>query len=355
MIPNYYYMLQRIPYAAKVADLIYTKFFNSQTYADPWLLKDADGYRLFFLYSQETGSWWWKHSEIHSAFSSDLKIWHHHGAILKPSDGDAWDSGRICAGCTYKENGIYYLFYSGAGTEKDVMNEAIGLAISQDGINWARYSEQEFLKPSLDNPYYDTYKRSWNNEYYYHFQWRDPYIIKDDQTGKYYMFMSGFLKNSNNSHFRGCVGLAVADTITGPYELLPPVTVPFIGEKPHFFTYEMERPQVIFKNGKYHLFFSTWKHAINPEWLEEVGRPNLTDSSLYHYVADCITGPYQPINSIPIVVNSPKTGLYATNLALSDGNTDDYFVYGWRPNAFDIHLTTAYQVSWDVDRVAVIL
>ncbi|MEB3216743.1 MAG: glycoside hydrolase family 68 protein [Nostocales cyanobacterium 94392] len=353
MLPNYYCYLQSIPKAAQLADRFYQKFVNFQTFADPWLLKDDGGYRLFFLYSPDKGPWWWKTSEIHSAFSTDLKHWQVFKAILKPSSEGNWDSGRICAGCTYKEDGIYYLFYSGAGNGKDVMNEAIGLATSQDGVHWQRYSEKEFLKPNPDNPYYDTYKRDWFGEYYDHFQWRDPYILKDNQTEKYYMFMSGFMKHSDNSHYRGCIGLAMADKIIGPYQLLPPVSVPLIGKGLHFFSYEMERPQVIYKNGKYHLFFSTWKHAINPEWLEEVGNPDINDSCLYHYVANAITGPYQPISQIPIVQNSSKTGLYATNLALLPDSIDNYFVYGWRPTACDIHISTNYRVNWEPNSIKV--
>lgn len=51
----------------------------------------------------------------------------------------------------------------------------------------------------------------------------------------------------------------------------------------------------------------------------------LNDSCLYHYVASHITSPYQPISQVPIVQNSSKTGLYATNLALLPNSVDNYF------------------------------
>ncbi|MGC1393338.1 MAG: hypothetical protein WA828_03575, partial [Coleofasciculaceae cyanobacterium] len=84
---------------------------------DPWLLKDGDIYRLYYLKGLEGQTPWWTISSICGAISQDLENWQDLGILLEPNPANDWESGRICAGCTYQENGIYYLFYSAGGKE----------------------------------------------------------------------------------------------------------------------------------------------------------------------------------------------------------------------------------------------
>ncbi|MEW5858503.1 MAG: family 43 glycosylhydrolase, partial [Cyanobacteriota bacterium] len=238
---------------------------------DPWILKDGDVYRLFYLRGLEGQNPWWKISKICGAISTDMKHWQDLGTILDLEPANYWESGRIYAGCAYKEEDTYYLFYSGGGTEGvHLKDEAIGLATSQDGLHFSRYSSGYPLKPDDDNPWYG--RCNWIG----HLHWRDPYIFKDDKTGKYYMFICASGRTPGN--FQGCIGLAVADKITGPYEILPPaVKVPMEAANEWPF-YHMERPQVIYKNGKYNLFFSCFKMFMNPKWLKKVNSKRVTNS-----------------------------------------------------------------------------
>jgi len=81
---------------------------------DPWLLKDDDHYRLFYLSGNPDQDPLWKTGWIGGAVSSDLKHWQNQGPVLEPSPEQPWESGRIFAGNCYKEDGHYYLFYSAA-------------------------------------------------------------------------------------------------------------------------------------------------------------------------------------------------------------------------------------------------
>lgn len=307
---------------------------------DPWILKDGDVYRLFYLRGVEGANPWWTTSKICGAISTDLYNWQDLGTILEPELNNDWESGRISAGCAYKENDTYYLFYSAGGKEfPHNKNEAIGLATSQDGLHYSRYSQDYLLRPEDDDPWYG--RSSWTQ----HYHWRDPYIFKDDKTGKYYMFICASSRASGN--FQGCVGLASADEISGPYKLLPPVVEAPADAADYWPYYHLERPQVIYKDGKYHLFFSCFKMLMNPKWLQQVKHKRITSSSLYWYISDHITGPYQPVHEDEYIVKgSEKTGMYGTNFLQVSTNPDKYIAYGWYHRLHTLEISPAFSVIW---------
>ena len=51
---------------------------------DPWVLKDGDQYRLFYLSGNPDEDPWWKTGWIGGAVSSDLRQWQHLGPVLPP-------------------------------------------------------------------------------------------------------------------------------------------------------------------------------------------------------------------------------------------------------------------------------
>lgn len=307
---------------------------------DPWILKDGDVYRLFYLEGLEGQIPWWTISKICGAISTDLEHWQDLGTLLEPNPANDWESGRVCAGCTYKEDGVYYLFYSAGGKEPPhLRNEAIGLATSTDGLHFSRYSHHPLLIPDNDDPWYG--RSNWTG----HFHWRDPYIFKEEQTGKYYMFICASSKVTGN--FQGCVGLAVSEKISGPYKLLPPaINVP-VNAVEGWPYYHLERPQVIYKNGKYNLFFSCFKQFFNLKWLQQVKHKRITNSSLYWYVSDNVEGPYQPITNDEFIVRgSEKTGMYGTNFLQISTAPEEYIAYGWYHRLHALEVSSAYRVIW---------
>ena len=305
---------------------------------DPWILKDDDVYRMFYLKGLEGQNPWWTVSNICSAISTDMEQWQDLGTILEPEPANNWESGRVCAGCTYKEDGIYYLFYSAGGKqEPDLKNEAIGLATSNDGWHFSRTSNNYLLKPEDTDIWYG--RSQWTG----HFHWRDPYIFKDAKTSKYYMFICASSRVVGN--FQGCIGLAVADNISGPYKLLPPAI-----EAPNNAVdwpyYHMERPQVIYKDGKYHLFFSCFKALMNQNWLQKSPSKKITNSSLYWYISDRVTGPYKPANDDLIVAGSEKTGMCGTNFLQVSTEAEKFIAYGWYHRLHALAVSQAFPVHW---------
>jgi predicted GH43/DUF377 family glycosyl hydrolase len=318
---------------------------------DPWILKDsgpcgvreANRYRMFYLQGVEGQTPWWITSHICGAVSTDLHHWEDLGILIAPNPEQPLESGRISAGCALKENDTLYLFYSSGGKEgKAFKSEAIGLATSTDGLHWQRHYDHFPLVPTDDDPWYG--RCNWTN----HFHWRDPYVFKDPKSGQYHMFICASSKTPG--HFQGCVGLAVSDRIDGPYKIQPPVAVtpPETADKWPF--YHMERPQVIFKNNQYHLFFSCFRMFLNPAWVKQHPR-HLTTSSLHWYVFDRITGPYRPAEiNHAIVPGSETTGLYATSLLDITPGSDEFMAYGWYHRLHALEVSPQFRMQWNRDR-----
>lgn len=318
------------------------------------MLRDGEGYRLFYLSGRTDQVPWWKTSWICEAYSTDMRHWQQLGPVLEPLADDSWESGRLFAGSVYKEDNTYYLFYSAAG-KSDISQEAIGLATSSDGRHWQR-SDQPLLSFG-DAAEGDRYagKCNWAG----HLHWRDPYIVKAPVSQKYYLFFCASL--TGPALYQGGVGLAVADQLAGPYQLLSPAAGPGLAraetdDSSHWPFYHLERPQIIYFQGKYHLFFSCFKEFINPTWLEKIGSAKITDSTLYWYACDQITGPFLPVSELPVVLGSRATGLYGTTFfplhdrgdwqGTAQVNELELTVLGWYYDRYQLAVSQEFRAVW---------
>lgn len=305
---------------------------------DPWILPDGDGYRLFYLRGVAGHNPWWTFSKICAATSPDLQQWQDLGTVLEPEADHPWESGRICAGCTFKEDGTYYLFYSAGGQAAPYLkDEAIGLATSQDGIHWQRQTNGYPLHPdSRRHPWYGPC--NWTG----HFHWRDPYVFRDPQSERYYLFICASAATPGN--FQGCIGLAVADRVAGPYEILSPVVAPAESTEDWAY-YHLERPQVFYKNDRYHLLFSCFRIYTNPLWRQKQHPHRITNSSLYWYTAEQIMGPYYPTRDL-IVPGSETTGMYGTNLLPVTPDLRELIAYGWYHRLHALEIAPTFRATW---------
>ncbi len=337
---------------------------------DPWILKDEEIYRLFYLSGRTDQDPWWKTSWICEAQSSDMLHWKHFGPVLEPlmNEGKAegWESGRLFAGSAYKEEDTYYLFYS-AARESDISGEAIGLATSADGLHWQRLSHPllSFQENFSDEPSSDLgYAGRCNGSNHLH--WRDPYVVKEhvvkeSATGQYYLFFCASL--TGKSFYQGGVGVAVASHIAGPYRLLPPVVGPDVDATESWPFYHLERPQVIYFQEKYHLFFSCFKEFVNPLWLEKIGSHNVTDSTLYWYISDNITGPFEPADSLSVVPGSEVSGLYGTTFSplpaldwqqMSSASRVEMTVLGWYSKDYRLAIAREFRAVWTASSLKIV-
>jgi beta-fructofuranosidase len=306
---------------------------------DAMLFKDEDCYRLMYLQGNSRAYPHWIVGEMAMAVSTDLEIWKDHNLVIKTDANSDWEDGRILAGSLYKENGRYYLFYS-ASPSKNPLEERIGLATSIDCVTWKKGSKP-FLEQ--DERFYGSYPCFFNEKPNKQTPWRDPYVVKDRDTGKYCMFITTSFREGGFP-YKGCIGLAISDHIDGDYEILPPVVLPLLEGTQESIFVEMERPQIIYRNGQYNLFCSANIININPKWIAKVGKDKITSSSLYWFVSDNIMGSYKPVSEKPIVKGSDRTGLYATNIIEApDGKL---FAVGCEGVSKTLEVSCYYPVIW---------
>lgn len=349
-------LIESLPYGKGTIANFWLSLQKSYYLWDPWILKDRDCYRMFYLAAPKPSvdRPFWSQGTIYGAVSQDMRSWQPLGEILAPNPANEWEAGRMLAGCTYQENGTYYLFYSASGAGDLLGEERIGLATSTDGIHWQRRSNLPLFSSEEINQWYGKSSLLLN-----HLHWRDPYLVKDSNSGKYYLFICAYAKAGAPFPYRGCIGLAVADRVDGPYKLLPPV-VAAADEIEQWPFAEMERPQVIYRDGKYHLFFSCWPRYINPNWQygtaikpSPIDSKRISDSSIYHYVADSICGPFRPASTTPIVTGSEKTGMYGVNFFPAPNHAADSIACGWYYRLFTLEASPLFRVNWQQGSIAV--
>ncbi|MET0270967.1 MAG: glycoside hydrolase family 68 protein [Sphingomonas sp.] len=122
---------------------------------------------------------------------------------------------------------------------------------------------------------------------------RDPGFFRDPADGRCHLLFAGSLAASA-SRYNGAIGIVRAtDETLDRWELLPPiVTADGLNN-------ELERPHVLYREGRYFLFWSTQGSVFDP-----AGPAGPT--GLYGMVADSLFGPYAPINGSGLVLGNPR-------------------------------------------------
>lgn len=142
--------ISHVLYAESVDGLNWTKHENPVLSPSPgiaWdntatiagaLLKDENEYKMYYVgWSNPDNNW-----SIGLATSNDGLIWSKRSTpVLSGTSG--WEFQVIPASVMKKE-GIYYLYYYGRNGNQN----KIGLATSNDGINWTRFSGNPILFPT---------------------------------------------------------------------------------------------------------------------------------------------------------------------------------------------------------------
>jgi predicted GH43/DUF377 family glycosyl hydrolase len=86
-------------------------------------------------------------NQIGYATSSDGINWVKHGIVLTAGPDGGWDSSSIGLGSVLWNGTAYLMWYTGTNGVTHP-GGAIGLAVSEDGLNWVRYSDNPVLTPS---------------------------------------------------------------------------------------------------------------------------------------------------------------------------------------------------------------
>jgi hypothetical protein len=166
------------------------------------------------------------HQWAHAA-STDLAHWTHHPLAIPLSED--WE-GSICTGSTLHAGGLFHAFYA---TRMRDGTEHISLALSRDGIHFAKTSPNPLLSPPEG---YDPR----------HF--RDPYVFRDDRTGRYHMLVTACRADFPVPGRGGCLAHLSSGDLKG-WELESPLLVPGYEDAP-------ECPDYFQWHGWYYVIFS---------------------------------------------------------------------------------------------------
>jgi beta-fructofuranosidase len=144
---------------------------------DSWIADDGERYHLFFLKApralEDPGL---RHTAatIGHASSLDLVDWAVHPDALGPNDLGFDDLALWTGSVARGDDGVWRLYYTALNTEgRDVRDQRIGLAESDDLMTWRRVVDQPLVEP--DPCWYRMLgDGSGASE-----TWRDPFVFRD--------------------------------------------------------------------------------------------------------------------------------------------------------------------------------
>ncbi len=155
-----------------------------------WLLKENDLRQKPVLKKINNKYWMIYHSYPNEGYESgsaqiglawtedeNLLKWNRFDTpILSYKDGGAWEQGGLYKGCLIEEKGTYYLFYNAKQRDISPWHEQIGMAVSEDMLQWRRFEQNPIIKNTAGN---------WDCMFA-----ADPYIVKDGDG--WVMFYYGY-------------------------------------------------------------------------------------------------------------------------------------------------------------------
>lgn len=158
--------------------------------AGVWILKNNNLHETPVLKKVNGKYWMVYHSypeegyeqgaaEIGLAYTDDETL-HNWTTLSKPilswKDGDAWEQGGLYKGCMIEHQGKFYMFYNAKNKSKWVWNEQIGMAVSNNMIDWERIQDNPVIRNTISG---------WDAKFC-----ADPYVVWDGE--KWIMFYYGY-------------------------------------------------------------------------------------------------------------------------------------------------------------------
>lgn len=344
---------------------------------DPWVTALPGGsHRVYFLTSQhrQEGEEWWARSQLATAYGERLGAWSR--VQLVTLQGVDPSRQRVLAGSTEWHQGQFYLTVT-TGTLGSRREDGVQLFVSSNGWDFQPLQGWEHITPKLE--WYHSSSHDWM-----YLGWRDPFVFHDPATKHSYLIWSAGLPwngsasswdtcwltdgthKCHKTQYQACIAAAtLRQPLWSGWELQPPLVSPVLDTRHHRRNnprsadpkgstavfgpqsgfWEMERPQILYHGGRYHLFFSCYSWHVNPDWLRVYNAGRTPDSSaLFHYVAQSMDSSWHPA-SPSIVEGSEGTGLYGLHFVpAGDGAT--HWVFGWYRGEISLEVGTKFKLEW---------
>ena len=277
---------------------------------DTWFLRtregtlaEVDGYRVCFSLTAPSDLLPGKRHDvaaIRAFYSPDGRSWHDGGAVFESALGQ-----RQWAGSALYDDGAVYLFYTAAGEDgaadltytQRIVGAGGGTIHTDDGFDLrGPWTHHELLTP--DGERYEREAQSRGMIYTF----RDPWFFEDPATGETWLLFEANSPVPDDSDvcggdasqqaYNGSVGIAHSPSGDPlEWELSDPL-LDAVGVNQ-----ELERPHVVYRDGRYYLFVSSHLHTFAP------GLSGF--DALYGFVAEDLRGEYVPLNDAGLVVTNP--------------------------------------------------
>ena len=284
-----------------------------------------------------------KHNYINLFLSNDFINW----KIIGPVNIPKAPEELLCAGTPFWKDNKLYFFLSSTIKQygEKILDQRVFLFSSKNGVDFEREDSLN-LEPNPQHYATERYNPE-NGDMMY--AWRDPYLFHDPASKKYYLYI---VAGAIRWGIPPKVAVAVSDSKTGPYQLLPPALKfgPCDVYSPEIFFKEIERVDIHYRKGIYHLFFSTWAWNLSEKckaYLAEKGIPP-AHGNVYHFISDKPEGPFKINPDSPVIVGSEFAHLYGTQI-INDGVND--LLIGWNPKDFRSRVNDSLVVNWTKNAV----
>jgi beta-fructofuranosidase len=267
---------------------------------DSWLAAgDGGEHHLFFLRaSRALPDPHQRHdrASIGHARSADLRRWELQADALVHAEPGAWDDFTVWTGSVARApDGTWRLFYTGRRRADDGRIQRIGVAASDDLIEWARVGDGPILE--ADPRWYEKLDLgAWSEE-----AWRDPYVIGDPGGDGWHMLITARAPDGDPEG-RGVIGHARSSDLVD-WEIQPPLT------RPSGFGH-LEVPRAASIDGQPVLMFS-----CGPDHLGAARRAAWRGGGVWVAPGETLLGPWDLDNARPLAHPS----LYAANFVRDGG------------------------------------
>lgn len=217
-----------------------------QIMGDFWCAPDGEPTQVFYLQAERTEAN--REQEVRKNYwtvgsakleANGWKVVSDKPVFRSRTSSTAWDNYSIWTGAILKENGRYYMFYTGRSRQDEEIwtplewqrPQKVGLATSKDMLNWRRHTNS-MSAPIIPNP--------GANGVFDGVAWRDPYPIKlGDQ---YHVFISARVLPGNHDIAGWDEGGAIACVTSKSLTDWSSAQTTLFACSRHF--YQMEVPQV---------------------------------------------------------------------------------------------------------------
>jgi beta-fructofuranosidase len=272
---------------------------------DFWFAHDARHHHIFYLQaprSLQRSELRHHHATIGHAVSSDLRRWRVLGDALQPGEAGCWDDLATWTGSVIEREGRWYMLYTGINRSEGGLVQRIGLAISDDLVDWTKHPANPVLE--ADPRWYELLDPSrWRDQ-----SWRDPYLFVDPTDGDVRVLITA-RSPEGAPDGAGVVAHARSSDLLD-WEVSPPLTHP--GEFA-----QVECPQLIQLEDRSLILFSCLDEDHSAARRRRLGH-GVTGT--YVFSAPTVDGPYSA-STAPIAGPNSLGPLYAGKLVPSGPST----------------------------------